>query len=246
MNLNALTIITDAMKTIGVLAKNETLSADEANDGLRALNVMLDSWSARKLLSLAGIEEPFPLIYNQASYTIGTGGNFNTTTPLAITSAFLRDGNNIDNPIEVVDKELYDSYGDKSFSRVRPTTIAFDPGSTQQAIRAGTIYVYPIPDNSTTYTLFITEQKMLTEFTSLTTTVTFPPSYTRALKYNLAVELYGDYFNESKVPIPPLTLALARESIRVLETVNAKRIPAAMDIPGRVSVFNIYTGDYST
>jgi hypothetical protein len=246
LNLTAQDIITDAMKEIGVLASGETPTATELNDTLRALNMMLDSWSARKLLSLAGIQEPFPLTHNKYIYFIGLTAflpNFTTSKPISISDAFIRDGNGVDSHLEIVGMDLYDSYGDKSFSITRPTTIAYDPGLTQQATQLGTIYVYPIPDNSTPYTLYITQQKYLTEFSALSTSVTFPASYMRALKFSLALEIYGNYFNESKTPIPARTVRLAQESMRILETVNAKRVAASMDIPGRVNVFNIYTGD---
>lgn len=246
MNLTALDIIKDAMKEIGVLAIDETPTASEATDGLRALNGMLDSWSARKLLSLAGIQGSFNLTANKASYTIGVGGDYSTSVPLDISDAFIRDLNGVDTNIEIVTMELYNSYGDKSTSSARPTTIVFDAGLTQQASPKATLYVYPIPDASTTYTLFITQQKMMTEFPLISTVVTFPPAYFRALKFNLALEIYGAYFSESKTPVPQRLVRLAMESMRIIETINAKRIPASMDVPGRPSSFNIYTGDDTT
>ncbi len=244
MIITALDIIKDAMKEIGALAIDETPSSSAANDSFRALNSMIDSWSARKLLSSAGIRQSFSLVYNQYSYTIGIGGNFNTSVPISISDAFIRDGNNVDSSLEIVTMDLYNSYGDKSFSPARPTTIAFDAGATQQASPKATIYVYPVPDSSTPYLLFITQQKMLTEFTNFTDLITFPSSYYRALKFNLAIEIYGSYFNESKQPIPIGTVNLAKESMRIIETVNARRVSASMDLPGiRQGVFNIYTGD---
>jgi hypothetical protein len=250
MNLTALDIIRDAMSEIGALAKNEQPTSDEANDVLRALNGLLDSLSARRLISLAGLRQGFPLTANKEAYTIGTGGDFNVTEPISIEpGAFVRDGNGQDTPIEIVNMDLYNSYGDKEFSgglvgTARPTTIAFDAGATQQAVQTGTIYVYPIPDGSTPYTLFLTMLMYLTEFAALNTVYTFPPAYYRMLKFNLAPEIYGSFFNESKQPIPVATVRLARESMRIIETVNARRVAANMDLPGqRVAPFNVYTGD---
>ncbi len=243
MILAAQDIIKGAMRALGVLDKSEAPTSDEMNDALQALNMMIDEWSARRLMSTALTRLSFPLAGNQQSYTIGPGGNFNTTVPFDITSAFLRDGYGLDYPLDIMTREVFDSMQDKSFVSAPPQGIFFDPGATQQASQLGTIYVYYTPDTSTTYTLWIEALMPFTEFASLTSTVTFPASYYKALKFNLAIELAPEY---PGVVVSDEVKILAIESIETLEATNAVPIIASMDLPGQKGSFNIYSGDYNT
>jgi hypothetical protein len=82
-----------------------------------------------------------------------------------------------------------------------------------------------------------------TKFASLTSTVTFPASYYKALKFNLAIELAPEY---PGVVVSDEVKILAIESIETLEATNAVPIIASMDLPGQKGSFNIYSGDYNT
>jgi hypothetical protein len=237
----SLDIIKKSLQKIGVLAEGEEATAPQANDALDALNNMLDSWAARSLLTTAQIRESFTLTADKRTYTIGSGGDFDTSKPFEIASAFVRDSNNIDYGIDVVGREVYDSYTSKALTTytTRPTNLFYDPGATQQATQLGTIYIYPTPDGTTTYTLFLESEKPFTQFTDLTSTITFPPSYKRAMIYNLAIEIAPDYGR----PITPSVSSLAHESMRIIENVNARnnKFVAAMDFPGRQRNYNIYS-----
>lgn len=235
-------LIKAALQDIGALAKSEPMAADDANDALKKLNFMLDAWSVRSLMVLGAILESFPLTAGQRAYTIGIGGNFNTSKPSRITDAYVRDGYNIDTPVDVVEKDEYDSYEDKMISQARPIALYYDPGPTQQTVQTGVVSLYYIPDASTPYTLFIGEQKPLTEFSAITDTVTFQSAYYEALEYNLAVRLWPQYHDSGK-PVQAELKELARESMKVIETMNATIPTAALELPGRKSVYNIYTGE---
>jgi len=240
MAYSALDIIKSSLRVLGVLSKSEALTADESNDALQSLNFLIDNWSARRLLSQALIRENFPLTAGKQSYTIGTTGNFATSVPFDIMSAFYRDQYNVDRSLEIITREQFDSYEDKQIVAAPPQTLFFDPGATQQATELGTIYLYFTPDASSTYTLFIESQKPFTEFASLTTTVTFPPSYYRALKWNLALELAPEYGR----PITPEMVENAIDSLETLEAVNAVQILCTIDVPGtKGGGFNWISGD---
>lgn len=241
----SLDIIKKSLQKIGVLAEGEEATASQANDALDSLNNMLDSWAARSLLTTAQIRESFTLIADQRIYTIGSGGDFDTSKPFEIASAFIRDSGNIDYGIDVVGREVYDGYTSKALTSYtsRPTNLFYDPGATQQSTQLGTIYIFPIPDSNTTYTLFLESEKPFTQFTDLTSTITFPPSYKRAMIYNLAIELAPDYGR----PITPSIGAIAQESMRIIENVNArnKKGVVAMDFPGSSGQYNIYSDTYN-
>jgi hypothetical protein len=236
-------LIKAALQDIGAIGKNEPITASDANDALQKLNFMIDAWSVRSLMVLGAIMESFPLTAGQGAYTIGIGANFNTTKPSKITDAYVRDGYNIDTPVDVVGQDEYDSYEDKIISQARPIALYYDPGYTQQSVQTGTIYLYYIPDASTPYTLFIGQQKALTEFSAITDTVTFQSAYYEALEYNLAVRLWPQYHDSGK-PVSADLHGLALESLNVIETMNTRIPKAAIETPGRKTIYNIYTGEY--
>ena len=242
MNLTVNDIIKSSFRVMGVTAKSEVPTSDEMQDGLQALNMMIDSWSARNLLTMAEINENFPLVAGTASYTIGIGQTFNTSKPYQVTGAYIRDSNSIDLPLDIINRNQYDQIIDK-WVQARPTALMYDPGQTQQATNTGTIFLYYTPDASTAYTLFLSSRKPLSEFTALTSNVTFDKAYSEALKYHLAIRMWREY-HETEKAIPADITYLAREAMRVIESMNAEPIIAKMEVPGGKSVFNIYTGDF--
>lgn len=242
MSWTAQDIINAALRSIGALSQTESLAANNSNNALQALNFMIDTWSAQKLMGTATVRENFPLTANKSTYTIGMNGDFNTATPFAITYAFYRDSANVDTPLEIISREEFQSFGDKAIVSAPPLSLFFDPGVTQQANQVGTINLYYTPDASSSYTLYIDSQKPFTEFANLSTAVTFPPSYYKALKYGLAIELAPEYGKALTNDIKELFT----EAIETLESVNSKRVISVLDIPGRKGGgFNWISGEAS-
>jgi hypothetical protein len=224
-------VIKGAMSVIGVIAMDEAPSASEMQTGLRVLNTMLEHWSAQSLMVRASVLENFPISKNVAAYTIGIGGTFNTFKPYDVLYGYTRDINGNDRNVEVITKQRYDSFEDKTISASIPDYLAYDPGLTQQSSQLGTIYLYPFPDQDT-YTLFMASQKMLTDFTGITDTVTFEPMYSEALSYNLAVRLWR-LFRPITQSIPLDIIHFAEDSLRTIQRVNSTIPRASMDLPGQ-------------
>jgi hypothetical protein len=178
----AATFITAALRKIGVSDPGETLSSAKMNGGLEALNDMLSSWSAEGILVYANTQENFSLTSAQ-SYTIGTGGIFNTVVPIEIVSAFTRIGNN-DYPCDIVTVDEYNSISDKTVSGSYPELIAFRRSGT-----LGKIYAYPV----STGTLYLENRKLLQQFALSSTTFTMPEESSLAIKTNLSVVLAPEY-----------------------------------------------------
>src|SRR5437762_2811451 len=77
----ALTLITDAFEELNVFMPGEAIPAVDGQKGLRILNAMIGQWAQERLTIPAVIRETFDLMANQASYTIGDGGDFDTVRP---------------------------------------------------------------------------------------------------------------------------------------------------------------------
>lgn len=227
----ARTIIKRALQKNGVLTKGESPSADEASDGLSALNDLIGSWSNDSLLIYARLSESFPLVSGQASYTIGSGGNFNTTRPLQILTAFTRIGS-IDYHMDIVNGIEYDKITQKNISSSIPDVLFYDGNNP-----LGTITIYPVP---TTGDLYIRSEKQLSEFTTLDTDIDFPPGWERALIFNLAIELASEYGQQ----VDQATYEIAMNALAKIKTAVARNKQVNMYSFGDRNN-NIYTGWYT-
>ena len=231
-----------AMEVIGATSLDEVPEASELMKCMRHCNLMLDSWSGRRLMLAATLQENFTLVAGQRVYTIGTGGNFNTDKPIEIESAFIRDSANVDYPVFVVERDIYDSFDDKLLSAARPEAIYYTAGMTQQTNQFGQIFCYSIPD--VTYTLFINSQKYLTRFANLSDVVTFQPIYEQAIVQNLAKAIWRPMGR--KGPVPADLIKDARDAMQVVENINHEIPICRIDVPGTGATVtnNILSGDW--
>lgn len=229
MTTSALDIITGAAKLIGVVFKSEALASDEANDGLVALNEMLDSWSNDNLITTADTLESFNLT-GAASYTIGTGGNFNTTRPISIISAVVRLAS-VDYSLKVISPEQYQQEVPiKSITSPIPQYLVYD-----NAYPLGNITMYAVPTSGSTLRLLC--DKPISNLSALTTTVDFPPGWKEALKYNLAIRLAPSY----GVPVPDDVRQGAKESKGAIKRAVSVNNPMPL-IPSLPQYISIYGG----
>lgn len=177
-------IINRAYRILGDLGNGESLTADQANDGLEALNAMLDSFSIERLMIYQVRQESLTWPTNTSSRTIGSGGDFDTHRPDRIeTGTYFQDTNNIAYPVKVVrNRATYDTIPDKTVASSYPDLLFYDPSVT-----LATIYVYPVPNQA--LTLKLNSWQPLTVFDSLAEVHNLPPGYRRMLAFNLAKEL---------------------------------------------------------
>lgn len=93
--MTGLTIGTNALTDIGVLAQGETPNATMQADMLTRLNNLVASWLIQRLTVLATERQVFNTVANQATYFIGLGAQFNVNRPQHIdTGALLLNGLN--------------------------------------------------------------------------------------------------------------------------------------------------------
>lgn len=220
-------IIKDAMKVAGVLTKTQEPSADEAADGLRFLNNMIDSWSNDSSLIYSRSLESFTLTANQQNYTLGPGGNFNTERPVKIMWAYVRVGG-IDYTLDIVEDESFATIIWKNQGSI-PQFLNYTNGYPQ-----GTIKLWPFPASG--YQLFLLMEKALPEFSSLNTEVALPPGWKRALTYNLAIEIAPQYGQE----LSATAVDIAGKSIGDIRTavMQARSMDYLGGLAGQGNIFN--------
>jgi hypothetical protein len=225
---SALDLVKKSMRLIGTLGQGETPTATESTDGLNALNAMLDSWSIERLMVYQILQETFTWTSGQSSRTIGSGGNFSTTRPTKLENGFTKISG-IDYPYTVVDKDVYDSIIDKTTQSQFPEIISY-----QQASPLGTIYGWPVPSSS--IAIYLNSWKQLQQFSALTTDLALPAGYQRAIEYNLAIELHGEY---PEIQIPDSVVMIAKSSKAAIKSLNRPSMVAQLDYPGTGQRSNI-------
>lgn len=224
-----LDLITDAMQESGVLTKSETPTNDEAQAGLRMLNRIIESWSNSSTIQFERTTESFALSNGVASYTMGLGGDFNTVRPTKVVQAHVRQGN-VDYALSIVSDKVYQSVVYKSIIGV-PELLNFT-----NSYPLATVNLYPAPSSS--YTLYITSEKPLTNYASTSIAVNLPSGWNDALIYALAVRLARIYGQ----PADPALIAQAKESKAMIVLNSLKNNPMQSQPPSGRSGNNIYSG----
>jgi hypothetical protein len=200
-----------SLRKLGVIASSEALSSSEAKDSLSSLNMMLSSWNTNNLTVLGKSFEEFTLIAGQNSYTLGTGGDFNTSVPIKTDAAFIRFGSNAELPMKIIDSKRWGEITTKSSQSTIPSKIYIDNNFPLQ-----TVYLYPTPSEAKT--LILHNYRKISSLSSLTTELSFPDGYERAIVYNLAIELAPEYGKTVSMEIAKI----ASESLANIKRVNIK------------------------
>lgn len=211
--MTASDLINSSLRLIGILASGETASASESSDALTTLNNLIDSMSNENLLIFNNARETFPLVAGQQTYTIGTGGNFNTSRPQKVVNALIQPPNNtpvIELPMKILNQDEYANVLIKTLQSTFPLYLYVD-GS----FPLDNINVWPVP--SVTCNIVLYSWKPLANIANLTTALSLPPGYARMLQFNLAIDLAAEYGRQLMEPVP----TIAVESKAVLKRKNA-------------------------
>lgn len=230
--MTALDIIKRSMRLVKALGAGETPTDDEVQDGLTALNDMLDAWSIQNLAIYQVQTESFTWASGNATRTMGDGGDFDTTRPVEIEGMFQRQ-NDIDYPIQKATQQQYSAIVDKTTQSSIVTWIYPD-----MAYPLATLYAWPVP--SVNASIHIQSWKALQSFPNATTDVALPPGYREAVAYNLAVRIADEY----EATVSPSVFRRAASSLRTVKQRN-NRTPNSIVEPSFMSpgYFDWRTGD---
>jgi hypothetical protein len=208
-----------------------TLTAAEETHHLARLNAMLESWSLDSLMCYQLVQESKALTASVGSYTIGSGGAFNTARPAKIVDpCFIRDSGGIDSPVEVIDAKAYGQLSMKTSDGSYPRYLFYDAAFVASL---ATIYLWPEPAAS--LTLYINSWKALQSFAAISTTVVLPPGYQLAIESNYAISAAAGFRS-----VPAEVAKIARDSKAAIMNANAPsgilRMPPGVSGGGRVSI----------
>ena len=216
----ASSMVLSALIALGEKQIGDTLSSAEQTHYLSKLNAMLDSWSIERLLVYQILQESLALTAGTVSYTIGSGGAFNTTRPTRITYAFIRDSNSADTNLELINYQAYADLVLKSTGNTYPRYLFYD---TADVAGLATLRLYPAPQAS--LTLYIQSWKQLQSFAAIGDTVVLPAGYQRAIEANFVIEAAPGF-----LPASDEAVSIAKESKAAIQRMNAPNPVMKMDV----------------
>lgn len=223
-------LIEASLRKIGVLAGGETLSADEAQDALLTLQLMLSGWSNEVLIiPVVGVVR-HDLVVGESEYTIGIypapvpdplpETHIETARPMHFLTAILRDASGTDYDLSIMDAQRYNEISRKSNSS-RPSRIYIREGWP-----LSTIIFESLPYDNETLIMEVRQPLSgLIAAASLDDVVTLPEGYDRAIVYNLALELASEYQQNPS----NLVAGIANRSLKFIKNQNSQPLILGMD-----------------
>jgi hypothetical protein len=229
--------INRALRLLGVLAEGETPSSSTSQDGLTALNQMIDSWNTERLAVFSTQDQIFTWPASQITRTLGPSGNFVGNRPVLLDDAtYYRDaGTNVSYGIKFINQQQYDGIAVKTVTSTYPQVIFVN--MTYPNV---TMTVYPRPTRDLEWH-FISVQE-LSNPAVLSTNLTFPPGYLRAFVYNLAMEIAPEFGVEPSPQVKRIAMTSKRNLKRINNPDDVMSMPYSL-VATRQR-FNIYAGNY--
>lgn len=213
----AANIIRQAYLKTQALGWDDTVETQLNTDGLEMLNNLIASLSAERLVIPSVTEFSNALTVGKATYTIGTGGDFNVARPIDLAEAYIRDTQGIDWPVVMFTREEYAALADKNTSR-RPEKYYFTP-----EYPLAKIIFDSLP--TAAETLYLNIFDYLSEISDVNDTLNIPPEYKRMLIYNLAVDMGPEWGG-----VHSDVAAIAKQSKLVIKRNNSQPVaPVKVD-----------------
>ena len=190
-----------------------------------------------------------PVTASQSTYALGPTSTDGAAwmvgaRPDLLTNAALLLNNSNPLPIEIARGILTDDeYANitiKDLSNTLFTSVYYNPTSPN-----GTVILWPIPSVATN-DLVLDFDSILAQFADLTTQYRLPAGYARALRYNLAVELYAEFPRQGG--LDPRIELNATIALRQLKAANVKPSDLSIDPAlgdARRGAYNVYSDGYT-
>ena len=228
--------INGALRLLGVLAEGETPSAAMANDGLTAMQQMLDAWSTERLSVYVTQDQQFTWPAGFATRSVGPSGDFIGNRPINLDDStyFVDPANGVSYGIQIVNQEQYNSIALKTATSPYPQVCW-----TNMDMPDMNITVYPVPTKPLLWHIVSVQE--LSQPPTLATVLVFPPGYLRAFRYGLAIEMAPEYGVEPTNTVQRIAIGSKRD----LKSNNSPMDVMAMPVPLinlRGGRFNIWSG----
>jgi hypothetical protein len=226
ISVTLLSLIQGALLKVNAISLNESVPAAFAGQGVIWANQMIDGWGLEPGTIPFESREVFALTPGRGgtatSYTIGPGGDFNTTRPEWLVNAGLLQLSNsppTEIPRDVLTDRAYQAITQKDLQSTYFTSVYYN-----QTWPLGRINLYPVP-NTSVNSLVLYLRQPLAAFTDLTTAYVFPPGYAQTIEDNLAL-LYAEGAGRQPGPI---LVRRAAHGLSLLKRANLSGVDMGLD-----------------
>jgi len=203
-------LLTDSLQLLNIVAVGEPVRASLINSALRTANDMLEIWTLKSTLVFHMPRLLFPLTPNKATYTLGTGGDWDTPRPDRVDSAAFREtSTSLERPISLQTDLQFRSIRQRTTTSTWISVLYLDDD-----FPLITATVYPVPTVANEIILYSWEQ--LTKFKTLDEEIAYPTGYEAAIKYNVAIWIAPSY----EITVSPEVAGIANIAKAALENNN--------------------------
>ena len=227
--------INGAYRLLNVLDQTETANATQLANGLLALNQMLDSWSTERLSVFATNDQTFTWPTDTISRTLGPSGNFVGTRPILLDDSTYFVVNNISYGLTFINQEQYDAIALKASTSPYPQWLFINMDMPDI-----TMYVWPKPTQA--LEMHFISVTPLTQPATSGTTLSIPPGYLRAFRFNLACEIAMELGVDAPASVKRIADVSKRNIKRINNPEDVMGMPAGM-MRKRRGTYNVYA-DY--
>ena len=228
-------LIAASLKRIGVLDAAETPAPADQADALLRLNDLIDGWATERLTIYTQTRTTWNLVANQASYTVGIGGDVNIARPVFIENLRFQDTTQtpaLEMYLAPLTDDAYAAIPQKGLTATYPTSYYYNP-----TYPFGTVTFWMIPNVSYLQGV-IYAATAVTEL-GLNDTIALPPGYRRFLRDSLAVEIAPEFDVQ-----PSQTLVMAAMEAKAnIKRANIRLRDLHVDpiLRPRQTAYNIYS-----
>jgi len=228
-------LINASLKRLGVLDAAETAAPQDMADGLQRLNDLIDGWGTERLTIYKNDRTTWPLVPNQSTYTIGSGGDCDIVRPVFISDLNFIDTSqdpDLEMGLSPLTTDAWSRIPQKGLTSTYPTSFYYNA-----TYPLAEVTFWMIPTSSTLLGVIYTPTAV-TEL-GLNDVISLPPGYRRFLRDNLAVELAPEFDLQ-----PSQTLVMsAMESKANIKRANIRPYdlyvdPALRPRQGRYNIFS--------
>lgn len=226
--MTAYDLINSGLRLVGVISGEEAASTSDANQSLMVLNDMIDAWNAERNAIYTTRIDDFPFVNAKQVYTLGTGGDFNIPRPARIdgmSSILLNDPSNpVEVPMSMYTVDQWQNQVPVKVVNGSFPLICYDGG--EFPLRKLTFW--PIPTGQPTSCRIYGWQALAAQ--TLASQVTFPPGYSEALRYNLAVRLAAEFSVPAANYASATVATLAIQGLARIKSMNAPDLNLQSDL----------------
>lgn len=229
--MTLLELLRSSFRLVGVLHEGQGPNPDDIADALVVLNSMLEAWSIERLNIFTIQPATYTLTPFKQTYGIGPGStDFNTVRPLRIETAnVLTNGTSgpFELGLELLTIDQWAAIAIKSTQSTIPTRLFLD-----NQFPIANLNFWPVPSVSIQVILW-TWQAIQTGFADTSVSLSFPPGYADAIRYNLATRLAPEW----DCKIRPDVIDFARQTKAAIKRLNKPTDYLGCD-PGMVTAPN--------